>query len=1016
MNRPMMRLAWKEYRQLRLVWGVLLILGALLTGIGAVGSGVAWGQDAALIVAGLFALAGGALVAAGEREAGTHVFLDMLPISPLRVLIAKVCIIVVGCVTLAFALLGFASFVPWLVVRLFENVAAIPAAKPLGTAFAAWGPWAFSVFAWTLLVSTYRKRVAETALIGGACAAVSDYYLSSLFAPYPAVDLFYSVENMAERWWLRLVVALVVAAAAVYRIVAVPSIWTVEPSTRSKKQPCHGVGRSWWGVDQIMALPMRFLPRSLFPLGSPERALVWQQCRLSWRTYLAALTVPIVLAGLSVWAGIHHDPNLVVRSNLPLVIFYALATATMLGVDVFRHDNAGDSARFLRERGVEGRTVFWSRLLPNATVLTGVVLLSLGVLILFGDALLPRPDARIGMTVLGLSVVSAVIPFVAGMLFAQWLRSPLLAVTAGVLAGVIMTSFAWVIWEAAAARQESALWLYAYPVIVAAAMMLEAWMYADAWLERRRLGRFWRWAASPTLWALLLVPIAGIQYEITKWPPCSLNGSRRQRPSDVDWNAVWADELYRSESSADTEEAFETYLAYVETVRAIVPRETFVRQLTEEGIRRPEQTPGNDDAPEYRRQAEAYQKELDRRWLAGNREVVERLAALANRPYMDILPLVAEWVSRGTIEPTVGNRTLRLPDLSDEAAVAVFRARITWNDYDSRRLVKLVCLDADRLIERGELDEAWERILAAKKTAERIRTTCPRSVYPGGGEMVPVAATVDHWISAEGQTPSRLRKALATWTISAVPYRKMAAYRAFIAANMRYRRDAAKCVFGAADVSKPLDVVLRLTRVREWEDRIVGRLAERDLAMAEYLENWERGRRGVPPSEVMQLSRWEDRIRFSTVIYGDDFWSWPLEKDQWFSYVTERMTSLKLALAVYFAEYGTWPSRLQDLQGDILEEFPPPVYPYTEYHYYPHGLPPVPGKAVPESQKDVPCLSLGQPWVFAEGRFYALGTDGRWSEATSMRIEQAVFAVRPGCAAQAEPSAKESSDRSAPEE
>ncbi len=1010
MIRQTMRLAWKEYRQLRPAWIALLLLGLLLVGIGAAGSGpgTGWGQDAALIVAGLFALAGGAMLVAGEREAGTDVFLDMLPTHSLRISAAKTGVIVIGSVILALILSWFAAFVPWLIARLFEDAVVRSDAKPLRTVVAAWGPWTIAVFAWSVLISTYRKRVAETALIGGACAAVSDYYLSSLFAPHPAVDLFYSVENMADRWWLRLVVAFGVAAVAVYRLATVPSIWTAEPSARRKSRTAHARGWVGHAVDRAALLPMRLLPQRLFPVGSPQRALVWQQCRRSRATYLAAAAVPLVFATMLAWAGVHSNPQVVIGANMILVIFYAVSAAAMLGVDVFRHDNAEDSARFLRDRGVCGRTVFWTRLLPNSIVLVFAAVLTLGVLIAF-DRLVMSNDGAGKYLVFSVPTVfaCAAIPFAAGMLFGQWLRRPLLAVTGGIFAGVIAMFFSLAIWASSANWPRELLWLYAYPLVVAAAMAFETWAYADAWLERRRFGRLWRWAASPTLWALLVVPIAGTQYEIAKLPPSSLKAASRGTPWLIDWNSVWSDELFHN-FSAETEEAAETYFAYVDVVRSLVPREVFTRQMKEEGISPPERTPGKDDDPEYLTQVAAYEQELNRRWLAANRKAVEQLTTLANRPYLDILPLVAEWGSRERKRFSLGGRAIALPDPSDEKAVAAFRKEITWNDFESRRLVRLLCFDADRLIAEGDLDAAWERILAAQTTSVRIGTTYPRSIYTDNRAMITVAGTVDHWISAEGQTPQRLREAVATWKQHAVPYRRTVAYRAFIAAKARYRHDVAKCVFGMQDVPKALDIVLRATRIREWEDRAIGRLADREFAMAGYLHDWEDGRHAIPPPVVTRRSLWEDRFHFSTVIYGDDFWSWPLENGPRYSHETERLTLLKLALAVYFAEHGRWPSRLDDLQGEVLEDLPAPVYPYTEYHYYPHGRSPVSGKSTSDTPDDVPCISLGRPRVFTDGRFYTLGTDGRWREAKSVTIGHPVFAVTPGCAAEKEP--KESAE------
>ena len=320
----------------------------------------------------------GAVLFAGEREAGTYEFQRALPVGAARVFAAK----------LVFALLAATIMfgLSWLLAFLLSG-RTLQLARGVSpwTVLVTLGFFGLEMFIWATLFSLLSRRVLVAAILGVAAASLSASNLADLIGP--------GHQNAAiGRFWDVLPVWIAITA-----VVALVDFWLGARWFRGRSdrrlrpsRPPDGVG-TWAQGGQLSE---RFqAPERLAILGR----LVWQHWRQSaWLpAAVGAFIVPWAILGVEwlirtlteeSWGPGAYPER---RVTFVLAVIIALASVPLLGLCTFLPDQWGRSYRFLADRGVPPKYVWLSRQLTTVLAPIALVAAILVVAILLGACLCP---------------------------------------------------------------------------------------------------------------------------------------------------------------------------------------------------------------------------------------------------------------------------------------------------------------------------------------------------------------------------------------------------------------------------------------------------------------------------------------------------------------------------------------------------------------------------------------------------------------------------------------------------
>lgn len=337
-------LVWKEYREHRSVWLTMALVAfaalvgmAQLMGVDHSPGGISASQEKLYVVAlswaWLYGMVCGSMLLAGEREAETLPFLDMLPPGRLRLWAVKFLIGVALLIGQVIVLVSIAAGIQ-LVVGTTEIVVALLALLFAGIFGFGWGLF-FSATGSSVL------NVIGLALVGQILGAVASFFL--LFLPLSilmqmlfSVPISPSLQNVLQTLCL----------VALIPITLVGSVWRFTRPDRQRgrinvplKRPVSG--RTGW--------------RSMV-------WLIWRQARglaLGSAIFglLAGLLLP--LGGLTVWPSA------------------SLILGVVWGLGVFADEQRQGCFRFLADQRLPLRPFWWTKVGVRAVFLAGICLLVL---------------------------------------------------------------------------------------------------------------------------------------------------------------------------------------------------------------------------------------------------------------------------------------------------------------------------------------------------------------------------------------------------------------------------------------------------------------------------------------------------------------------------------------------------------------------------------------------------------------------------------------------------------------
>lgn len=493
------RLVWKEYRLQRSLWIAIGVLGALIQlwvlAIHRFGEGVdptvfvTILYGAALVLTWIYAMGCGAVLFAAERENGTYDLQRALPVLSRQVFGAKVVFALVSTAALLGVLLLLAALLAgW----------TRPPAETLQMQWGMIGLASLEVLAWTILFSLLLHGPLKAAILGVAAASFVTYYLLS--------HKLGGATALRSRAMVLAIVALVDCALG-WR-------WFRDSTLR---------GSSWALWTGRLA--------SLWPAGVPALPsrssilgrLAWQH----WRDSGWILGILFALATLAALPAAMVPPNTMLTNaslfdaqlnSVPAArmrllgywgfLYLGTMAASLLGVYAFRADQRGASFRFLADRGVSPRMVWFSR------QLTWLCLVALGtlVLLLLAMAWAKTPRVAAGLPSswaaawsdhlpifhAGRVLLMVILACALGQFCAMLLRSGILAAVFAVASSVLAVAWAGIM----ASFQMNWLWSVA-PIPVA--LFLATWLRAPGWMAERNRLRNW---LGPGL--ALAVPALGL--------------------------------------------------------------------------------------------------------------------------------------------------------------------------------------------------------------------------------------------------------------------------------------------------------------------------------------------------------------------------------------------------------------------------------------------------------------------------------------------------------------------------
>ncbi len=477
-NLALRRLVWKEVRQIQPLVVLLFVLGLLLHTLVLL-SGSDWRGNfqyaqvqhfyVFLGLPGLFAVGVGALLVSQEKEQRTMFWLASLPISPHRIVMTKL-LISLGALAVVWTLSGlalstfkvqgeslwlnrdFGSFASWVMNSIFVLLAGTALAWKLNSSFAS---------------LACVVPVAVLPLLAANVLASNDARLP-LFAidPSPASLLVTQL----------LLSALAIGLAWRFGLQSLSAARV--PAITKPARPEDLKHANTWNFG---------------PLLAPQSALVWQFTRQS-RVLLVALLAGLFLGTWFFVIGkFYRGTDLVVIWAAIL----ALLAIIWLGVCSFQGDRLHNRIRFLADRGVRPRTVWWTRHLAPlgmiAIVGTAWMVFS-GTVMVGSISLLLSFDPIVPISLICFAIVAYC--------FAQWVGQ---VTTSPIVAAVTSP----IVVVAALFYLSNTIMLLGTPVwllvLCLPIPLIATYGAMNLWMDGQIGIRFWLWHAG-LLCAWLLIP------------------------------------------------------------------------------------------------------------------------------------------------------------------------------------------------------------------------------------------------------------------------------------------------------------------------------------------------------------------------------------------------------------------------------------------------------------------------------------------------------------------------------
>lgn len=481
------RLLWKELRQLLPLLTLLPILGMLFLLFGwlAHGGHVA---ESLIVGAGLISLAMPGLFAAGvgslsvgyEKEQRTIGWLSSLPISPDRIIRVK----------LGAAFLGLLAL--WVVGGTFFSLSSRFNEDAL-TMEASWFSWPLHTLFVLLsgFALAWRSRSGLVAIL--------------LVVPVAALPLLLAYAIDAVRRWRfdfhhDPAVPILVFSQVLLGVLA---WWLTNRWGRSALAPESVTASRFafrWPWRETYRTPQR--RAGYGAVTAPIAAMVWQFLSQS-ASLLSGIAALLALA-LALFALTERGQV----EPAPWPIFLTILGISWLGVSVFQSDSVGQRIRFLADRGIAPRLVWFTRHVFPAAMLAAFLLVILLVRYLTGvvafDELLSAADGW------PLMIAGVVMVYVISQWVAQLLPSPI--VSAIVAPTTAMIGFAYAGFSQL--QLGTPIWLLLavllIPLVATRAM-------TRRWMDRRLGPSYWA-AHAGFLVAMLLLPAVPILAVMVKQP------------------------------------------------------------------------------------------------------------------------------------------------------------------------------------------------------------------------------------------------------------------------------------------------------------------------------------------------------------------------------------------------------------------------------------------------------------------------------------------------------------------
>lgn len=481
------RLWWKELRQLLPLLTLLPILGLLFLLFGWLANDGSFAQ--ALIVGagmislampGLFAAGVGALSVGYEKEQRTIRWLSSLPVSPSRIVRVKLGAAFLGLVTL------------WLVAGIFLAFSSRFAGSV--------GPMEVGWFTWPL--HTVFVLLAGFAL---AWRSRSGLVAILLIVPVAALPLLLAYAIDAVQLWRfdfhhDPSVPILVFSQVLLGVLA----WWLAERWGRKSLAAETVTTSRfafrWPWQETYRTPQR--RAGYGAVTSPTAAMVWQFLRQS-ASFLSGIGAMLALA--LAWFALTERGQV---EPAPWPVFLTILGISWLGVSVFQSDSVGQRIRFLADRGIAPRLVWFTRHVFPAAMLAAFLLVILLVRYLTGvvafDELLSAADGW------PLMIAGVVMVYLISQWVAQLLPSPI--VSAIVAPTTAMIGFAYAGFSQL--QLGTPIWLLLtvqfIPLVATRAM-------TRRWMDRRFGPSYWA-AHAGFLVAMLLLPAVPILVVMVKQP------------------------------------------------------------------------------------------------------------------------------------------------------------------------------------------------------------------------------------------------------------------------------------------------------------------------------------------------------------------------------------------------------------------------------------------------------------------------------------------------------------------
>ena len=345
---------WKEYRQMRGFWLSILVMTAVLQLIVLASTldSPARGDapySLAVCFAALYALGCGATMFALEHENGTYDFLRALPTRALPTLLGKIAFTIISTPILLLAMLAFAA--------LFDTLMGQAVRIEPATLFV-WLIGSLLLFVWATFFSLLTNHAVRAALFGGVAAVFS------VVGPAAALDGIGVPSHIA------VAVALVVVLTSVTAVdVWLGMRWYREATATSNSDDFRRRREEFaksYGAYELEAVASQ---------GSTFAHLLWLQWRQSRGMILALTTLVVWFVCAMVWIGGFEEsvrrsyagiPLLRIMHNLASAfsvcgIFAGCAVLPAAGASVFAGDQKRSQFRFLADRGLSPKLVWWSR-------------------------------------------------------------------------------------------------------------------------------------------------------------------------------------------------------------------------------------------------------------------------------------------------------------------------------------------------------------------------------------------------------------------------------------------------------------------------------------------------------------------------------------------------------------------------------------------------------------------------------------------------------------------------------